>query len=504
MSEYKYFQFMEELTDQDIYEGLLGYGLFSDKLPPILESNNFYNFCKNNPRCCLSQKEHSYIKFESMRNTNVPREFGIPHPFAYNQLCKFISTNWTEIKNYFYKQTMGQKYRVSRIHIRKMKNTKSIFQMNYDDWRKDGVPELDLKIGAKYEVKADISTCFPSIYSHALAWAIVGKDKAKETQDDDSLWYNILDRYTRNLQNNETHGVIIGPHASNILSEIILTKIDNELKDKKYIRNIDDYTCYVKTFEEGQKFIADLSRSLRGYGLSLNNKKTSIKMLPLRDNEDWLNQLSNFTGFDNLPSFRAVQFFLDTALKLMEKNDENAAILKYAMKVISSNGELTKSAIVYYIKTIFHLTIVYPYLVTSLEDCLFSPFGEYIEKDTLVLFLNDLYEEGEKTLNYEAMYYSIYFSLHYKKRYDIDIDINGVTFENVKKHENCLLMLFAYLYFKERNLKKEIKLFKDDANSKKGQDEYWLYSYEVLSASELSGDWKYLKKNKVSFVSWET
>ena len=369
-----------------------------------------------------------------------------------------------------------------------MKNTKSIFQMSYDDWRKDGTPELDLKIGAKYEVKADISTCFPSIYSHALPWALVGKEKAKETQDGDKLWYNILDRYTRYLQNNETHGVIIGPHASNILSEIILTKIDNELKDKKYIRHIDDYTCYVKTYEEGQKFIVDLSRSLREYGLSLNNKKTSIKMLPLRDNGDWLNELNNFTGFENLPSYKAVQFFLDTALKLMEKNDENAAILKYAMKVISSNVELTKSAIAYYIKTIFHLTIVYPYLVTSLEECLFYPFGEYIEKGTLSLFLNELYEEGEKTLNYEAMYYSIYFSLYYKKKYGIDIDINGLTFENVKKHENCLLMLFAYLYFKERNLKKEIKLFKDDAQSNKDQDEYWLYSYEVLPVSELSGD----------------
>ena len=37
---------------------------------------------------------------------NAPRDFSILHPFAYNQLCKFISTNWTEIKNYFYEQTM--------------------------------------------------------------------------------------------------------------------------------------------------------------------------------------------------------------------------------------------------------------------------------------------------------------------------------------------------------------------------------------------------------------
>ena len=46
--------------------------------------------------------------------------------------------------------------------------------MNYSNWKTDGTPEPDLLIGKKYIVKADISTCFPSIYTHSIPWALVG------------------------------------------------------------------------------------------------------------------------------------------------------------------------------------------------------------------------------------------------------------------------------------------------------------------------------------------
>lgn len=50
-----------------------------------------------------------------------------------------------------------------------------------------------------------------------------------------------------NLTNGETHGLLVGPHASNLLSELILTRIDKTLFDEGYrfVRHIDDYLCYV-------------------------------------------------------------------------------------------------------------------------------------------------------------------------------------------------------------------------------------------------------------------
>ena len=73
-------------------------------------------------------------------------------------------------------KTKNTSKRLSRIHIRQMSSTPVLFKMNYDNWKEDGSPEVDLLIGSKYVVHADISKCYPSVYSHSLPWAIAGKE----------------------------------------------------------------------------------------------------------------------------------------------------------------------------------------------------------------------------------------------------------------------------------------------------------------------------------------
>ena len=76
-----YFQCMDELTADRLYEGLLGHGLFAEKLPPIFSSEDFCEYCKN-MSMPFADVEHDHITFEVMRNTNVPRTLGIPNPMA--------------------------------------------------------------------------------------------------------------------------------------------------------------------------------------------------------------------------------------------------------------------------------------------------------------------------------------------------------------------------------------------------------------------------------------
>ena len=305
-----------------------------------------------------------------MRNINTPRPLGIPNPVAYQCLCKYISEIWPQLQQYFEEETKAQEHIISRTHIRKMKGSDSLFSMNYKNWKDDGTPEPDLLLGAKYLVHADVSNCFPSIYTHALSWALVGKDVAKQNQKDGSQWYNELDFHTRNVKHGETHGLLIGPHVSNLLSEIILVKIDKILYDKgwRYIRNIDDYTCYVSTYEDGQLFLTELSEQLKAYDLTLNHKKTSIDELPTASVEQWVRKINTFTAFDTKEkmNFKEVRAYLDMAIELMQENNDNAAILNYAMKVLAKK-QLTENAKLYYVKTIFHLSVIYPYLVSLLE-----------------------------------------------------------------------------------------------------------------------------------------
>lgn len=243
-----YSDFMDEIAPDELYDRLIQYGLFSEKLPPVFDCTAFLAYCKELDRPVFPQRWYPFAMFDSMRNINIPRPIGIPTPMAHERICASLKENWAAIQNHFQDVTSSNSHIVSRIHIRKMKDTDALFKMNYSNWKTDGTPEPDISLGKKYLVRADISKCFPSIYSHAIPWAIARKDIAKQTVHDDTIWYNKLDLEVRNSTNGETHGLLIGPHTSNILSEIILCRIDQSLSAKwDYVRNIDDFSCYVNT-----------------------------------------------------------------------------------------------------------------------------------------------------------------------------------------------------------------------------------------------------------------
>lgn len=282
---------MDEISSDELYEGLLAYGFFAEKLPPVFTAVPFFNYCKTVPDS-FESGWNEYITFRVMRSISIPRLMGIPNPFKYQRVCAELRDNWDKICTHFHAQTDGQSYRVSRIHIRKEYNKKRIFEMNYKNWRVDGNPESDLlmhdKGTSRFLVQADISTCFPNIYTHSISWALVGKERAKQTIHDDT-WYNRIDQACSDMRNGETHGLLIGPHASNLLSEIILTVVDKKLYDKgyRYARNIDDYDCYVNSHDEAQRFLRDLEEALREFDLPLNHKKTKVIELPIRVEKNW-------------------------------------------------------------------------------------------------------------------------------------------------------------------------------------------------------------------------
>jgi hypothetical protein len=490
-----YIDFINEITAETLYYGLLGHGLFPEKLPSLFTSAPFFDYCRSNSIASRSTGRQ-YIFFESMRNINIPRQLGIPDPFAYQKLCEFLSLNWDKIRQHFEKQTTNHQYKISKVHLRKLKNKAHLFEMNYKNAWHDGDTETDLLLGKRYLVKADISNFFPSIYSHTLSWALIGKDKAKENRTLRSAWYNQLDLFTRNCKNGETHGLLIGPHASNLLSEIILTVIDNNLYKSKwrYIRNIDDFHCYVSNYEEGQEFLKKLEEELRHFDLLLNYRKTEILKLPEAAEKQWVRQLNALPFFHHeIVNYKTARGYFDMAIELMQNNDSNSAVLNYALKVLCRK-ELSENARVYSIKTVLHLAFIYQYLVPLLDKYLFSPFkANSIE---IATFSNLLFHEAERLHNWEAVIYTVYFAIKY------NFNLIGITSDLVIKSNNCILMVIANIYFKRRKMVDEIKKIKEYAKQISEYDfgQHWLFLYEVLSANDLKNEWRSMKKANISFI----
>ena len=443
----------------------------------------------------FEDKPKKYVAYEGMRNTNIPRQFGIPNPMAYQRLCKCIADNWTQIQQYFTDKTNNQTYKVSRIHIRKLMNSSHLFEMSYSNWRIDGSPEPDLIMGKRYLVNADIATCFPSIYTHSIPWALVGKEASKCNRGSGE-WFNCIDHFSQQIKDGETHGLLIGPHASNLLSEIILTFIDYQLISQgwKFTRNIDDYSCYVSTFEEGQLFLLELSKQLKQFDLLLNHKKTEIHELPIASVAQWVRQINaiNSAPANGIVNYKIARAYIDSAIELMQCHN-NAAILNYALQVLS-HKTLTENARDYCTKTFFSLALLYPYLVPLLEEHLIKPFA--VQPSMIEVYAELLYIESNKQQNLEGIVFSIYYALKW------GFKLNSLNLDSIIDSRDCLTSLLAYKYFEKHSDKDAMRKLKEQAKLLKvsDMDAFWLFVYETLPKSDLSGAWKPMKENGISFI----
>ena len=484
---------MDEISADELYEGLLGYGFFAEKIPPVFTSVPFYDYCKtvSSP---FEPGWDDYITFRVMRNISIPRIMGIPNPFKYQRLCAELRDDWDKIRVHFHSQTDQQAYRMSRIHIRKEYGEKRIFEMNYKNWRVDGNPESDLLIHDKgtsrFLVKADISTCFPSIYSHSIPWALAGKAESKRTLHDDT-WYGRIDKACQEMRNGETHGLLIGPHASNLLSELILTVVDKRLYDNgyRYARNIDDYDCYVDSRDKAQLFLRDLEEALREFDLPLNHKKTKVIELPVGIEKSWKHQLSDLptVGGSGNVEYPQVNTFIDTALRLATETGD-FAIINYSIKKLkgmklSENGKKLAA------KRFMHMAVLYPYLLHLLDEYVFSPYG--VEVDEI------------KALGYDIF-------VDYAIRYGFELDAFEENLEEAQNYiinsKDCILLTLTWVYFMEQcQWNRKASLMKTLNNvamklKKTDMNRYWLFCYEALSWGSLPGEWRSMKQAGVSFI----
>lgn len=517
-----YYEQHSSLSPEEVYEGLLSYGMFSDNLPSFLQSIDFFNWCKLQREDTFQKEETTPVYYENIRNINIPRILTIPNPIAYRNLCFNLKNNWSKVLLHFQTYTVNHDWKVSRIHIRKTKENKKIlvigkyntsrvinrqidkeqlFDMSYSDYKEDDDPLLKFKIGARFQAHADISNCFGSIYTHSLSWAIAGKANTKvKANRKKKTWYNNLDALLMNTNNGETHGILIGAHAYNLVSEIVLVVVDSYLVKKgyKFIRHIDDYICLTENYEVAESFLADLSNELRKYGLILNGKKVSIKDLPATKNSSWIVAISNHpASLLSYFNYNVMVNYLDFLLGLLKENEDDATILNYGIKVITSK-RASKNAIEYLINTVHHLVIIYPYLIGILENQLFERYK--VKASTIKSIADNLLIYGSKRNNYELVAYSIYFSL----KYNFEFDINSTLLEKVGNLDDCLTLLLTYLYDKKKYgaLSKVIEQHEVIAEHlyDNNEDDYWLYYYEVLPANKLQKYWNKMKKDKVSFL----
>lgn len=488
------------LSDQDILEGLLDYGLFSEVLPPCFVSKKLSKCIaselmpilkmrnSNKLRRFMQNRVRDFIRFEPLSHYNIPRQFGIPHPESYVVQSLVIQRCWAMIKRHCAKPRIP----VSRIFVHRMDNER-IFVMNYpgDKSTQEAREEQDIisQIGARYLVHTDISRCFPSIYSHSIPWALLGFTKAKE-QRQLSLGGNLLDAATRGVSDGQTNGILIGPHASNIISEIVLTQIDVKMLQKYnyFYRNIDDYVFYAKTQTECEAFIRDLEFNLRRFNLSLNPNKTNLCELPQATEEYWVRMLRSFPWPEPSEAkpdieFKTVRLFMDLALDLSKKW-QHFAVLNYAIKSVPPR--LDKYAKSLFVQEVINLIILYPYLTFVFERYVIEKHEYTNTGDIFPKLIKELLAIGLRKLYPAAITFALYFALKYK----YPVPSISRDFRKIIQIADCLSLTLLREYarfFKVPEVLKAVDRFsyKLETMSQQEQDRYWLLIYQSWSVDKL-------------------
>lgn len=149
-------------------------------------------------------------------------------------------------------------------------------------WKRIEQRSLELSLEFSHCTLTDVTNCYPSIYSHAIAWAVHDRDFAKSNPFDKSLLGNQLDILIRNSREGQTNGIPQASLLSHIFAELVLGYCDTMISKKlsendgiKILRYRDDYRIFGNSDSDCANALKVISEELITFGMRLGASKTT-------------------------------------------------------------------------------------------------------------------------------------------------------------------------------------------------------------------------------------
>lgn len=245
-------------------------------------------------------------------------QLGIIHPIWQMRIAEFYRDYGQSILDFSNK---------SEFSLRRPVAITSIFsksELSHDDPNKLGIPNIDPADGeidisrissyfsySKYTLlnrfydseeflrlekrfsrlrTLDITKCFFNIYTHTITWAVKERTLAKQYRQAHSFEAR-FDEVMQRANNNETHGIVVGPEVSRIFAELIFQDIDRKVlrrlvgkrvHGQSYAirRYVDDYLIFAMSDHELDWLEHIVREEIGQYKLFLNERKTATYSRP--------------------------------------------------------------------------------------------------------------------------------------------------------------------------------------------------------------------------------
>ena len=270
---------------------LLSRGFLPRELPPPFGSEllgSVYGHHPLPPAILAAKSEQSSpVTHNLPRGGLLRRPLSIPDPIRYMLLVDEIASGWASLLALMNRSALS----LSRPRRDHTGHRAFVFRLGFS---RQPVFRARVRSAARYIFSADINQFYPSLYTHALAWACHGKPFAKANRGPAHLG-NRLDKCVRNGQDGQTMGIPIGPDTSFLLAEALLGSFDADLvaqlRNRPGWRSMDEYEFSFSTYSAAEEGIAILQELLSEFELSLNPRKTGIHECPLPLNPEWVTKL---------------------------------------------------------------------------------------------------------------------------------------------------------------------------------------------------------------------
>lgn len=318
---------------------LLSHGFFPYELPQVFSSNTLATlaspstplaaeFTPANPR---SLREASLAKHNLARKGMLRRVLGIPNPVHFFNLAREMVSGWQDIEARLAASTIS----ASKPTPQRTGERALVAENGPPDY-----PRLRARHrpNFRYLLAADVLQFYPSIYTHAISWALHGKAAAKAARNSVNLLGNRLDLWIQRAQDGQTRGVPIGPDTSRVIGELILAGVDSALGSRVALRGfraLDDYELSFRTRSDAEGALAELQTALGQYELYLNDAKTSTLELPQPLDTAWPQALRDFRLRRGVTQrlVRMTEYF-SLAFEIA-KQYPTESVLRYAISTVS-------------------------------------------------------------------------------------------------------------------------------------------------------------------------
>lgn len=282
---------LKALDKAEVATWLLNDGYYPEQyvLPPSFLVSDFKLKKKPYNKDLMDPARRNLETISYPKSLLTSRVFGIQHPFNYHDIVFYILEDWAEIQEYLFHEDLkifsySFPIPVNAKETGKLSPLRS-GRMIYE-WIE--MAEKDMVAEAhkfNFIIRADITNFYNSIYTHSIGWAIHGREVAFADKEF-KLTGNKIDKLIQYANDGRTNGIPVGSALSDLIAEIILTRIDvqvsNKLKHVEFIgsRFKDDYRILCNSEKDAKTILKILSDELISFNLLINEHKTKVLTLP--------------------------------------------------------------------------------------------------------------------------------------------------------------------------------------------------------------------------------